>query len=325
MRYAFFDIEAADGNFKICEFGLVICDSHMNPIYKNLYLINPKGKFNLTGRKNQRDLYLSFTEEQYKASPEFDDVYDNIKFALEQKDLMIFGHSVNNDIRFLDKACNRYRLPKIKYVAYDVQKMFSYFSRERTRFASLENVVEELVPLEERQNLINHRSVDDAYMTMLIFKAIIKELNVTPEQMVELCDGCKFDSIEYIKQLDEKMKAKNERVHARALLRKPVIKDEKGLGWELYREEARKNEGHELDSEIIGKRYAVSNRLKDEPDVVEKVIDYLKSNDMHLVFSMRNCDFLIAFDEENREELLKTFKKETTFKILTAEELISKK
>lgn len=160
---------------------------------------------------------------------------------------------------------------------------------------------------------------------MLIFKAIIKELNVTPEQMVELCDGCKFDSIEYIKQLDEKMKAKNERVHARALLRKPVIKDEKGLGWELYREEARKNEGHELDSEIIGKRYAVSNRLKDEPDVVEKVIDYLKSNDMHLVFSMRNCDFLIAFDEENREELLKTFKKETTFKILTAEELISKK
>lgn len=156
MRYAFFDIEAADGNFKICEFGLVICDSHMNPIYKNLYLINPKGKFNLTGRKNQRDLYLSFTEEQYKASPEFDDVYDNIKFALEQKDLMIFGHSVNNDIRFLDKACNRYRLPKIKYVAYDVQKMFSYFSRERTRFASLENVVEELVPLEERQNLINH-------------------------------------------------------------------------------------------------------------------------------------------------------------------------
>lgn len=325
MRYAFFDIEAADGNFKICEFGLVICDSNMNPVYKKLYLINPKGKFNLTGRKDQRDLHLSFTEEQYKASPEFDEVYDNIKFALEQKDVMILGHSVNNDIRFLDKACNRYRLPKIKYVAYDVQKMFSYFSKERTRFAALENVVEELVPLGEWQNLVDHRSVDDAYMTMLIFRAMIKELKVTPEQMVELCDGCKFDSIEYIKELDEKMRAKNERAHARALLRKSGIKDEKGLGWELYREEARKTEGHELEPELIGKRYAVANRLKDEPDTLEKVIDYIKANGMYLVFSMRNSDFLIAFDEENREALLKTFKKEPTFKIITVEELLAEK
>ena len=256
MRYLFFDIEAADGNFKICEFGLVICDSNMKPILKKLYLINPKGQFNLTGRKDQRDLHLSFTEEQYKASPEFDDVYDNIKFALEQKDIMVFGHSVNNDIRFLDKACNRYRLPKIKYVAYDVQKMFSYFSKERKKYAALENVVEELVPLEERKDLVDHRSVDDAYMTMLIFRAMIRELNVTPEQMVELCEGCKYDSIDYIKEVEAKVKAKNERAHARAILRKSDIKDEKGLGWELYREEARKTEGHELESEIIGKRYA---------------------------------------------------------------------
>ena len=175
MRYLFFDIEAADGNYKICEFGLVICDSNMNPIYKKIYLINPKGKFNLTGRKDSRDLHLSFTEEQYKASPEFDDVYDNIKFTLEQKDIMVFGHSVNNDILFLDKACNRYSLPNITYVAYDVQKMFSYFSKERTKFAALEDVTEELVPLEERKDLIDHRSSDDAYMTMLILKEIIKE------------------------------------------------------------------------------------------------------------------------------------------------------
>ena len=322
MRYLFFDIEAADGNFKICEFGLVICDSNMKPTHKKLYLINPKGKFNLTGRNDQRDLHLSFTEEQYRASPEFDDVYDNIKFVLEQKDIMILGHSVSNDIRFLDKACSRYRLPKIKYVAYDVQKMFSYFSKERTKFAALENVVEELIPLEERKDLVDHRSVDDAYMTMLIFRAMIRELNVTPEQMVELCEGCKYDSIEYIKEVEAKAKAKNERAHARALLRKSGIKDEKGLGWELYREEARKTEGHELDSEIIGKRYAVTNRLKDEPDVLEKVIDKIKADGFHLVFSMKNCDYLIAFDEENKQAMLTTLRKEPTFKLLTVEEFL---
>ena len=320
MRYLFFDIEAADGNYKICEFGLVICDSNMNPIYKKIYLINPKGKFNLTGRKDSRDLHLSFTEEQYKASPEFDDVYDNIKFTLEQKDIMVFGHSVNNDILFLDKACNRYRLPKIKYVAYDVQKMFSYFSKERTKFAALEDVTEELVPLEERKDLIDHRSSDDAYMTMLIFRAMIRELNVTPEQMVELCDGCKFDSIEYIKKLDEKQRIKNERAHARAKLRKTGIKG--GVGWELYREEARKTEGHELDPELIGKRYAVANRLKDEPDVLEKVIDNIKTDGSHLVFSMKYCDYLIAFDEENKQAIIKTLRKEPTFKIITVEEFL---
>lgn len=322
MRYLFFDIEAADGNYKICEFGLVICDSNMNPIYKKIYLINPKGKFNLTGRKDSRDLHLSFTEEQYKASPEFDDVYDNIKFTLEQKDIMVFGHSVNNDILFLDKACNRYRLPKIKYVAYDVQKMFSYFSKERTKFAALEDVTEELVPIEERKDLIDHRSSDDAYMTMLIFRAMIRELNVTPKQMVELCDGCKFDSIEYIKKLDEKQRIKNERAKAKAKLRKTGIKDEKGLGWELYREEARKTEGHELDSELIGKRYAVANRVKDEPDVLEKVIDNIKTNESHLVFSMKYCDYLIVFDDDNKQAIIKTLRKEPTFKIITVEEFL---
>ena len=80
-----------------------------------------------------------------------------------------------------------------------------------------------------------------------------------------------------------------------------------------------------MEPELIGKRYAVANRLKDEPDTLEKVIDYIKANGMYLVFSMRNSDFLIAFDEENREALLKTFKKEPTFKIITVEELLAEK
>lgn len=325
MRYAFFDIEAADGNYKICEFGIVICDSNFNPIYKKLYLINPQGEFKLTGREDQRDLHLSFSEAQYKASPIFPNVYDNIKFVLEQKDLMIFGHSVNNDIRFLDKACNRYRLPKIKYIAYDVQKMFSYFSKERTRFVSLEKVIEELIPLEQRKDLVDHRSVDDAYMTMLLFKVMINELNVTPQQMIEMCDGCTYDSIKYCEEVEAKAKAKAEKAHLRKLLRKAGALDDKGLGWELYREEAEKHKIHEGDPEYIGKRYAVSNRLKDEPDKLEQAIDYINKNNYSLVYSMRHCDYLIVFDEENRKAIISTFKKDIDFKILTINELLDNK
>ena len=320
MRYAFFDIEAADGNYKICEFGLVICDANMKPLHKKLYLINPQGKFNLTGRPGQKDLVLSFSEKEYKAAPIFDDVYDNIKFALEQKDLMIFGHSVGNDISFLDRACKRYKLPPIKYVAYDVQKMFSYFGKERKKFASLEKVVEELVPEEERKNLIDHRSVDDAYMTMLIFKAMITELNVTPEQMVELCDGCKFDSIEYPKEQLEKERERNRKRNAKRALHKDGKSDKMSLGWVLYREEASKNEGKELSTELIGKRYAIANRVKDEPEIVEKVIKEIQARSGYLVFSMGKCDYLIAYDDKNVAALKETFRHEVSFQILTLKE-----
>ena len=95
------------------------------------------------------------------------------------------------------------------------------------------------------------------------------------------------------------------------------------MGWELYREEARKSEWHENDAELFGKRYAVSNRIKDEPDVLEKVIDYIKANSYYLVFSMKNCDYLIAFDESNRDEIVSTSKRERTFKIVTVDELFS--
>ena len=54
MRYLFFDIECADGNFKICEFGYVITDESFNILTKKNILINPQCRFNLTGRKGKR-------------------------------------------------------------------------------------------------------------------------------------------------------------------------------------------------------------------------------------------------------------------------------
>jgi protein-tyrosine-phosphatase len=38
---------------------------------------------------------------------------------------------------------------------------------------------------------------------------------------------------------------------------------------------------------------------------------------------MKNCDYLIAFDESNRDEIISTSKRERTFKIVTVDELFS--
>ena len=40
---------------------------------------------------------------------------------------------------------------------------------------------------------------------------------------------------------------------------------------------------------------------------------------------MRNSDYLIAFDEENKDALLKPLTKEPTFKIVTVDELFGGK
>lgn len=64
MRYLAFDIECCDGKH-ICEFGYVITDEKYNIIKKSVITINPESKFNLVGRPGGRDLYLSFSEEQF--------------------------------------------------------------------------------------------------------------------------------------------------------------------------------------------------------------------------------------------------------------------
>ena len=64
MKYLFFDIECCDGAH-ICEFGYVLTNDKFEILDRDFFLINPEKEFNLTGRKDQRDLQLHFSEEEY--------------------------------------------------------------------------------------------------------------------------------------------------------------------------------------------------------------------------------------------------------------------
>ena len=50
---------------------------------------------------------------------------DSGYWNLMTQGLVDFGHAVNNDIGFLFKDCNRYKLPLFDYTAYDVQNASS--------------------------------------------------------------------------------------------------------------------------------------------------------------------------------------------------------
>lgn len=182
MRYLFFDIECCDGEH-ICEFGYVITNEDFNIIEKKVFTINPDKPFNLTGRPHQRDLQLCFPEAVYYSSPIFTDFYQVIKDLIENPNQIVVGHSIGNDAKFIRKACRRYKLNPINFKFVDSQKIYSEFTADKRR-VSLEKA-EELLSLPKPEYL--HKSDDDALLTMQLVEKMCFALEMTLQEVVELC------------------------------------------------------------------------------------------------------------------------------------------
>ena len=110
MKYVFFDIECSNGGIgAICSFGYVITDERFNVIIQRDIIMNPPGKFKLTGREDRPDIILAYPEAVFRKSPKFYYYYDEIVDVLTADNQIVIGHSVSNDATFLNKSCNRYK------------------------------------------------------------------------------------------------------------------------------------------------------------------------------------------------------------------------
>lgn len=313
MKYLFFDIECADGNRAICEYGYVLTDEKFNVIRKRNILMDPECPFNLTGRDGQADLFLTYPYSEYYKYYPFDDSYETIKNLMTQKDLLIFGHAVNNDIGFLFKDCNRYKLPLFDYVAYDIQKMLPVFDKRNKRYTSLENAFVDLVPLEIRSELKDHRACDDAMKTMLVFKAMVLDLEFTPKDLIESCPRSEFKALEYWEQAKIRKKEKHRR-QGNAVKRK-----EGQVMWgELYRE----HEPLLEDPNSIGKFITVSGEMKEHHAELKQLIKIIKKRGYVAYDKINGSDFLIVFDEENKKAMTAGLKYPYTGQILTYQEFL---
>lgn len=190
MRYLFFDIECCDGR-NICSFGYVIIDEGFEVLEKRDILINPETKFKLGKSGKKPDIELAYDEETFFKNTSFFAHYEEIKELLYRPDQAILGHSVAADINFLKTACNRYKCEKLKFFAYDTQN-FYYQLNKKYRVRSLENIVADLnIDISE---LRQHKSEDDAHISMLVTKEICNRLEVSLSELTELCEGSKIDS-----------------------------------------------------------------------------------------------------------------------------------
>ena len=112
MRYVFFDIECADGGKgSICSFGYVITDEYFRELESDDIVINPESRFRLAGRSKKPDILFAYTEEEFRKAPNFPSFYGKIRSLLEGEDQLVIGHSVQDDVSFLCKACERVSPP----------------------------------------------------------------------------------------------------------------------------------------------------------------------------------------------------------------------
>lgn len=179
MNYCFFDIECANcygGKGKICSFGYVLTDEHLNVIEKKDIIINPRSSFNLGP-----DLKLAYTKSEFRQAAPFPDYYDEIGALLEYPEYIVLGYSIENDCNFLRADCQRYSLPCFDFPFYDVQCMIMQMF-ELSNMPSLSKALE-FFGMHEDQEI--HKSDDDAYMTMLAMKGACEHLGITPAELLE--------------------------------------------------------------------------------------------------------------------------------------------
>ena len=202
MKYLFFDIECCDG-VHMCSFGYVIINNNFEILDKKDLVMNPEAKFNLGGyRKNPR-IDLAYNEDTFIKQKSFKNFYDKIKELLTAKDTILLGHSIKSDLQYLKIACERYDLPILDLKVYDTQN-FYYQLNNKYSSRSLDNIIKDLGI--DISDLFEHKSDDDAYMSMLVTKEICKRLNCSIDEILELCDKSLIDSDKKVEKSERAQK-----------------------------------------------------------------------------------------------------------------------
>ena len=149
-------------------------------------MINPRDKFDWYVVKN----LLTYDVNMYKQSLDYKHYFKIIEPLFTDKDIMIFGHTVDRDIKYLNDEAKRYGLPFFDCKFYDAKYMYNTFAGTHDESGVSKICTELGVALPAHE----HRSVDDAYATMLIVKEICNRMNVDVHALIEQCEDCRGET-----------------------------------------------------------------------------------------------------------------------------------
>lgn len=300
MKLLFFDIECANcfNNIgKICEFGYILTDENFNETDRQIFLINPKERFDWYVVKKM----LAYDKKDYLSSPDYPHYFDKIKALFADKDVMIFGHTVNTDMRYLNDEAGRYGLPYFDCKFYDAKFMYNTYANTPGKSFGVARICTELgIELPGHE----HRSVDDAYATMLIVKEICKRMDVDVHGLIERCEDCVgqtengviktvFCERERIRREEREKKYRN---YVKGINRVKL----------LQFMDAVKPQGEILTNELTGKKLCISrNYERTNYKQMVSVVQLLKNCGCTYCFKASEADYFVtyrALDEDGNEK-----------------------
>lgn len=178
MRYLFFDIEGANCYkfvAKMCTFGYVLTDEKFKVKSKIDVIMNPEAPFDRHIISQKMNAYPI---ERYLSRPPFYYFYKSLKNLIENKDQLVVGWSIDNDVKYIYDACKRYNLQQINYSYLDIQKVVMEIEDLKSQ-PSLESIC-------EKYNIkfnVLHKSDDDAFITFKITKHICNKLELSLQEL----------------------------------------------------------------------------------------------------------------------------------------------
>ena len=218
MKYVFFDIECSNGH-DICSFSYCLTDKKFKILKKEDLVINPESKIKLSSNKGRPKIQLAYSQEYFLKQNPFNYFYPTIKSLLTNPKHILFGHSISSDFGFLNIACNRYNLPLLDIAGFDTQKLYCKIYN-KPHVQSLEQIITEL---EIDKIFQYHKSSEDAQATMMVFKSIIEENNLSLEDLKSLYFDCYIQNnknnnnryllfVKQVKELREKYNNLNKKI-----------------------------------------------------------------------------------------------------------------
>ena len=296
MKYLFFDIECASvfkDKAKICAFGYCLTDEQFHIIEKQDLLINPQGGFHLTDRKGQRGLVLPYKYEDFKKYPTFLDRAEFIYSLLQDEDTLVFGHAVQNDVKYLNLESRRFSLPSFDFTFGDTQFLYMNYIGDFTKQLGLGAIATEM-----GVEFTPHRAVDDAYATMRVAEAMCKAENTTLQGLIEKYQVRLGKLRDYeVEKIDSKgfSAFRKEREQAKEL------RDKTRAEFHIFADKSRKKRAK--TGKLKDKSVCFSHLLELCLPLAKSLLLKAFSQGARITFKAEECDFYIHYETETGQRL----------------------
>lgn len=163
----------------ICSVGVVVADESFNVLSRRNIWINPKTKYNLNGTRENVGIDLHLDKALLDASPDFAEVYPELKRLLTAPDTLVLGHAVDADVRMLNAACDRYKLPGIDFRFVCSQLLYKMYCGDKD-VKGLNKIAAD-IGVEFQQ----HNSEEDAYASMMTMKFLVGDSGLSVDELID--------------------------------------------------------------------------------------------------------------------------------------------